>query len=394
MNDYLRILLIDDNPDDRALVIRELRREFPDLQVQQIIEAKGFAQALGEGDFDLVITDYQLRWTDGLAVLRAVKARWPDCPVVMFTATGSEEIAVEAMKAGLDDYVIKSPKHFVRLPAAVRYALKRAEDSIERKRAEEALRVSRASFHNVVEKSADGIIVVDQEGVICFVNSALTSMFGRGREELVGELFGFPITIGESAEIDIIRRGGEIGTGEMRVVETKWMGERAYLTSIRDITERKRAEEAEARARANAERIEQLERELRSLERLSTPPSTAVTAPLFGVVPLRESMPDIFSEFVQRYGELMNLTLEQRAHKAEHDISGELRSIGERLGLLRAGPRDVVEIHSNALKRKTNLATSQRAQAYVEEGRLMVLELMGYLAAFYRTYAAAAKRKT
>ncbi|MBI2951603.1 PAS domain S-box protein, partial [bacterium] len=70
---------------------------------------------------------YQLRWTDGLAVLGAVKTRWPDCPVIMFTGTGSEEVAVEAMKAGLDDYVLKSPKHLVRLSAAARLALERAE---------------------------------------------------------------------------------------------------------------------------------------------------------------------------------------------------------------------------------------------------------------------------
>jgi len=147
VNDPLRILLVDDNPDDRVLVMRELQREFPNVQAEQIIEAKGFAQALGRGDFDLVITDYQLRWTDGLVVLRAVKARWPDSPVIMFTATGGEEIAVEAMKSGLEDYVLKSPKHFVRLPAAARSALERAEEIAARKRAEEGLRrmsVSRA----------------------------------------------------------------------------------------------------------------------------------------------------------------------------------------------------------------------------------------------------------
>jgi len=120
MTNPLRILLIDDNPDDRALVIRELRKDFPGLQVEQITEASGLAQALEAGNFDLVITDYQLHWTDGLKILHAFKSRWPDRPVVMFTGTGSEEIAVEAMKAGLDDYVLKSPKHFVRLPLSVR----------------------------------------------------------------------------------------------------------------------------------------------------------------------------------------------------------------------------------------------------------------------------------
>jgi PAS domain S-box-containing protein len=83
-------------------------------------------------DFDLTITDYQLRWTDGLAVVRSLKARYPDRPVIMFTNSGSEEIAVEAMKAGVDDYVLKSPTHFTRLVTAVHLALERVE---ERRRA-------------------------------------------------------------------------------------------------------------------------------------------------------------------------------------------------------------------------------------------------------------------
>ncbi|HCF28240.1 MAG TPA: hybrid sensor histidine kinase/response regulator, partial [Cyanobacteria bacterium UBA11049] len=119
------LLLLDDNPDDRVLAIRQLQREFNNLQVEQIIEAKGFNRALAAGNFDLVITDYQMHWTDGISVLRAIKARYPDRPVIMFTNTGSQEIAVEAMKAGLEDYVLKSPKHYIRLPVAVRSALER-----------------------------------------------------------------------------------------------------------------------------------------------------------------------------------------------------------------------------------------------------------------------------
>src|SRR5205809_378215 len=80
MNDQLHILLVDDNPEDRALVIRELRRDFPNLQINQITDANQFARALESDKGGLVITDYQLRWSDGLAVLRAIKARWPDCP--------------------------------------------------------------------------------------------------------------------------------------------------------------------------------------------------------------------------------------------------------------------------------------------------------------------------
>jgi len=123
----LRILLIDDNPHDRILAIRSLEREFPSLQVKEIAKLEELDQVLETDKFDLTITDYQLRWSDGLAVLRTIKARYPECPVIMFTNSGTQEIAVEAMKSGLDDYVIKSPKHYIRLAAAVRSAWEKAE---------------------------------------------------------------------------------------------------------------------------------------------------------------------------------------------------------------------------------------------------------------------------
>ena len=122
----LHILVVDDNPDDCSRIKRALRREFLGLQVECVAGAQDLAQALEANRFDLAITDYKLGWTDGLAVLRAVKSHKPDCPVIMFTGTGSEDVAVEAMKAGLDDYVRKSPRHLARLVAAVRLALEKA----------------------------------------------------------------------------------------------------------------------------------------------------------------------------------------------------------------------------------------------------------------------------
>jgi len=219
MNEILRILMIDDNPDDRLLAIRALRREFPDLQVEQISEAKGLAQALEAGDFDLVITDYQLRWSDGLAVLRAVKARYPDCPVIMFTATGSEEIAVEAMKNGLDDYVLKSPKHFIRLPAAVRLALKRAEDSIERKRAE-----ARIEHLNLVLRAIRGVnqLIVREKDRGRLIQGACDKLI-----ETRGYYNAWIALIDESGKLVATAEAG-LGEGFLPLVEQLERGEPFY----------------------------------------------------------------------------------------------------------------------------------------------------------------------
>jgi DNA-binding NtrC family response regulator len=139
MIDTLHLVLIDDNPDDRALVIRELRREFPALEVVQVTDQASFGKALGQGPYDLVITNYQLRWTTGLGLLRMVKEADPSCPVIMFSSSGSAEIAVMAMKAGVYDYVLKSPSHLTQLSKAVRAAVGTAGPRQGRTAAEEPI---------------------------------------------------------------------------------------------------------------------------------------------------------------------------------------------------------------------------------------------------------------
>ncbi len=108
------------------------------------------------------------------------------------------------------------------------------------------LQASEERFRNVISRSADGILIVDEAGVVRFANPATESLFGRAADELAGVAFGFPVVAGETTEIDIISKGGRAAVAEMRVVETRWEGEMAYLASLRDITERKRAEEEHA----------------------------------------------------------------------------------------------------------------------------------------------------
>lgn len=180
------LLLIDDSPDDRTLIIRELQREFSDLEIEEITEAKSFNQALTTGNFNLVITDYQIGWIDGITVLNNVKSRYPNCPVVMFTASGDQEVAVEAMKSGLDDYIIKSPKHFVRLPMTVRSAVQRRHEIAERQRIEAALAQEKARYElenrrlrAVLDLLPVGVVIADSEGQILELNAATRKIWGE-----------------------------------------------------------------------------------------------------------------------------------------------------------------------------------------------------------------------
>ncbi|HEY5513734.1 MAG TPA: PAS domain S-box protein [Geomonas sp.] len=173
----LKLLLVDDNPDDRTLVIHELQKEFPGPDVDQICGANALARALEERSFDLVITDCQLNWSDGPDVLRRVRSVLPDCPVIMLTGAGNEEIAVQAMKDGLDDYVVKSPGHWLRLRAAVRAAL-------EKSRQRQALAASREELLRVIRCSPIPMAIYDDQERFTFLNERFMKVFGYTLDDI------------------------------------------------------------------------------------------------------------------------------------------------------------------------------------------------------------------
>lgn len=112
-------------------------------------------------------------------------------------------------------------------------------------------RAEQKRLRAIVDRIGDGIVVASLEGLIRFANPAAELLFGRRSRELYGSPLGFPAVAGDSAEIEIIRPGGSAVSAELRVVETDWEGEPARLVTLRDVTDRKRAEE----------KAEQLERE-------------------------------------------------------------------------------------------------------------------------------------
>jgi len=247
------------------------------------------------------------------------------------------------------------------------------------------------------------IIAADFDGNVISFNEGARQIYGYAPEEIIGqqsiEIF-FPVDFIEAGKLqelideliekerfsyegEKIRKNGERFPAQVLFTLTKDKSGKVvgFIEIVADLTERKKVEEANLR-------IEQLEQELKSLARLSPSQRTAATAQAFGLQPLEQSSPDTFKQLVSRYEDLMELALEQRAFKVRHDISGKLQDIAEELGFLKAGPRDVVEIHSAALRGKIGSAVNQaRTKAYIEEARVMVIQLMGHLVSHYRTYS-------
>lgn len=183
----LKVLLVDDNPDDRALVVRELHKEAAAVTTVEIADQIAFERAINSDDFDLVITDFHLRWTTGLEILKQVLVRHPDLPVIMFTGTGTEDVAVEAMRLGLADYVVKNPNHMPRLRRAVHTALARSKELHARRHAEGIL-------GDALQSMGDGFILFDAEDRLILCNEQIKRMYpqlakfltpGRKFEELL-----------------------------------------------------------------------------------------------------------------------------------------------------------------------------------------------------------------
>jgi signal transduction histidine kinase len=139
-------------------------------------------------------------------------------------------------------------------------------DTGMRRRASDSHRRDR--LRGIIERLPDGLVVVDSEGNIRFANPAAERLFGRSAKELIGTPFGFPLIIGETTEIDIVQRGGaDICYAELRVVDTEWEDQQMKLVALRDVTDRKRAEERshqltrEREARLEAEAASQAKSE-------------------------------------------------------------------------------------------------------------------------------------
>lgn len=132
----IAVLFIDDNRDQFVIARKILSQESHDYLVEGADSAEEGLEKLRTGRFDLVLCDYRLPDVSGLEVLKALRQRGDERPFIIVTASGSERVAVEAMKWGADDYVVKDSSYDEKLPEVIRHALERSREKQERVRLE------------------------------------------------------------------------------------------------------------------------------------------------------------------------------------------------------------------------------------------------------------------
>lgn len=183
MKGALRILILEDRASDAELMEWELKKAGISFTSLRVETRQSFEAALADFHPDLILSDYSLPGYNGRDALEFSTKNFPDIPVIMVTGTIGEEAAVELLKAGAKDYVLKD--RMARLPSAVERALTEVEYVKARRESERALRESEERFRNTLEHAPIGIMAASLNGRFIEVNQAICDLLGYSREELL-----------------------------------------------------------------------------------------------------------------------------------------------------------------------------------------------------------------
>ena len=250
----LRIIFIEDLPSDVDLAVLELRKEKLIFEYTTVCTRVDLIKALKKFKPDLIISDYMMPAFNGLQALKEVKEFNPEIPFILCTGSIYEETAVECIKAGAEDYVIK--EHMTRLPFAVKEALEQHRMLTEKKAAELLLKESEEKFSSIMENSADAIFLTDRQGKYHYTNKAVTVMLGytsaemksktiidlfpKNKKDEYFEIYKKVLNEGKVfTEIELLKKDGNFISTDLNSVLLS--GGLVY-GSCRDITERKQVQ--------------------------------------------------------------------------------------------------------------------------------------------------------
>jgi len=281
----IKILHVDDNIHDTQLVKEAFSEEVDRFDIITANSRDTLEKHLEDFHFDLVLSDFNILGFDGFQVLEMARKNKPETPVIIVTGTGSEEIAVQAMKMGADDYVIKTTSHIRNLVPTVNTVLEKKRKEKEFAATLEALKESEERFRLLFDNSLDAVLLTQPDGSIKKANPAACKIFGKNEAQIIRE--------GRNGIVDLTDPRLDIAL-KQRAINGSFIGELTGIRSngerfpievsstlfidkngkqnssmiIRDISERKTNEEEINKKLAQFERFHQLtvDRELMMIE--------------------------------------------------------------------------------------------------------------------------------
>ncbi|MEG3224214.1 MAG: hypothetical protein BME94_01490 [Methanobacteriales archaeon Met13] len=184
MGDKIKLLILEDVPLDAELVEIELKRAGIHFESIRVEKEQEYLNGLKEFRPDIILADHSLPQFDGVTALYLANEHTPHTPFIFVSGKIGEEFAIEMLKEGATDYVIKN--NLSKLPHAVNRALNDVKEMEEKKRYEEALKKSEEKYRSLFESSPDYIMLLDSDGVIREINKVAENFSGFSRDELIG----------------------------------------------------------------------------------------------------------------------------------------------------------------------------------------------------------------
>ncbi len=187
MTETIDILYIDDDAQLREYVCTIFKNSDLKYVVTEAKNEQEFYARFKEKDYDLVLSDFEIGEFDGFSVIDHVKSNNPDLPVVVITGSGSEEIAVECMKRGAEDYILKNYKQMKHLPHVIQSVLEKQRLKLQKIRKEDELRLTHEQLQAVMNADPGGILWVDSDLVVLGANQAFADIYKTEVKNLIGK---------------------------------------------------------------------------------------------------------------------------------------------------------------------------------------------------------------
>ena len=277
MKEILRILHLEDDPNDAELVRSILENEGFNCDIIRVETRDEFVHALEQDAFDIILADYSLPMFDGLTALGLVKETCPTIPFILLSGTLGEELAIDSLKAGATDYVLKH--RLSRLVPSIKRALQEAEDRAQRKKAEASFKESEEKYRNLVDNISIGVSLISPNMEILTRNTQMEKWFplvDETKKPICHQTFHVPPKDGISSHCPVCQtfsdgqrheRIMETQTGEgiknFRIISTPIKDGSGHIINaiemVEDITEKRKAAEEKKRLEDQLQQAQKME---------------------------------------------------------------------------------------------------------------------------------------
>ena len=257
-----RVLYMEDDPGLSLILKKHLERR--GYSVDLAADGEQGLKMVDAGQYDVILLDYHMPVLSGIDVIRGLSSKGIPVPVIMLTGEGSESVAVEALKVGASDYIVKDleVRYLELLPAVINRVFSRQQVSKERRRMEDAIRESEERYRKLVELSPDGISI-HAEGKFVFMNPAGARMLGASHPDQIIGMSALDVVHTDFKEISkkrkeqlengvemvpwieekYVRLDGRVIDVEVAAIRFSYEGKQAVQRLFKDITERKQVEQ-------------------------------------------------------------------------------------------------------------------------------------------------------